>query len=109
MHKYILVIFFFVYTLLGSNEFEKNCTLCHLQDTQLKMIMSKYTLKFSSQRIIENAMFDYLKSPSRENSAMHLGFLNKFGIKEKTNLKDEELRKSIHQYNKKYSFTELIE
>jgi hypothetical protein len=109
MYKYILVILLFAHTLLAIDEFKNNCRSCHIKDTQLKMIMSKYTLKFSSKKRIENAMFNFLKNPSRKNSSMHLGFLNKFGIKDKTKLEDKELRKSIHQYNEKYSFTELIE
>lgn len=109
MYKYILVIFFFTHTLLAMTNFEKNCILCHHEDIQLKMIMSKYTAKFSSQKRIQKAMFDYLKNPLRENSSMHLGFLNKFGIKEKTKLNDEELKKSIYEYYQNYNFTKLIE
>ena len=109
MYKHILVILLLTHTLLGMDEFRNNCMSCHLNDIQLKMIMSKYTLKFSSQKRIENAMFDYLKNPSRETSSMHLGFINKFGIKEKTKLEDDVLKKSIHQYNEKYNFTKLIE
>ncbi len=106
MRKNILVIVFC--SLLGANEFETNCINCHQNQTQLKMIMGKYTLKFSSQKRVETAMFEFLKNPSKEKSAMPFGFISRFGVKDKSTLEDEVLKKSIHQYYEKYNLTQYI-
>lgn len=106
MRKNILVIFFC--SLLSADEFETNCLNCHQNQTQLKMIMGKYTLKFSSEKKVKNAIFEFLKNPNQEKSAMPSGFISRFGIKEKSNLSDEVLKKSIEQYYKKYNLTQYI-
>lgn len=106
MRKNILVMFFCSF--VSANEFETNCLNCHQNPTQLKMIMGKYTLKFSSEKRVKNAMFEFLKNPSQEKSAMPSGFISRFGIKEKSNLSDEILEKSIQQYYEKYNLTQYI-
>lgn len=113
MCKHILVVFLFISTFLNvsltADKFDKNCCNCHHNPIQLKMIMSKYTQKYSSQNRIKEAMFSFLKNPKKEDSAMHLGFLSKFGIKEKSKLDDKELKESIRSYYIKYNFKKLIE
>jgi len=103
---YLLVII--LPSLTYSNSFEKNCLNCHFQEAQLERFIYKYTLKYSSQKRIENAIFEYLKYPTREKSVMPSGFLNRFGIKEKTILNDDELKKSIHKYYKRYNIKQFI-
>lgn len=108
MYKNILVIIFLLASSLTASEFEINCISCHQNSTQLKMIMEKYTLKFSSQKRVENAMFEFLKNPSKERTAMPFGFISRFGIKEKSTLSDEILKKSISEYYEKYNLTQYI-
>jgi len=109
MCKNILVIVLLLTTYLNANVFERNCQSCHHNNTQLKMIMSRYTLKFSSEKRIKEAIFTYLKNPSRELSSMPLGFLSRFDIKEKTKLSDEELKEAINIYYKNFNLLQLIE
>ena len=109
MCKNILVVILLLSTYLNANVFEKDCQACHTNNTQLKMIMSRYTLNFSSEKKIKEALFNYLKNPSKELSSMPLGFLSRFDIKEKTKLNDEELREAIDIYYKKYNLLQLIE
>lgn len=108
MCKNILVIILLISTHLNANVFERNCMSCHTNNTQLKMIMSRYTLKFSSEKRIKEAIFNYLKNPSKELSSMPLGFLSRFDIKEKTTLSDEELKEAIDAYYKKYNLLQLL-
>lgn len=108
MCKNILAIVLLISTFLSANEFEKNCTICHTNPTQLKMIMSRYTLKFSSEKRIKDAMFNYLRNPSKELSSMPLGFLSRFNIKEKSTLSDEELKKSIDIYYERFNLLQLL-
>ncbi len=107
--KPIKVLFFILLTpLLYGDSFERNCESCHFQQMQLQIFMSKYTLKYSSQDKIEKAIFKYLKNPTQETSVMPFGFLNRFGIKDKTFLKDVELQKSINEYYKRYNLKQFI-
>lgn len=108
MCKNILVTMLLLTTYLNANVFEKNCLSCHTNNTQLKMIISRYTLKFSSEKKIKEAIFNYLKNPSKELSSMPLGFLSRFDIKEKSKLNDEELKEAIDIYYKKYNLLQLL-
>lgn len=109
MCRNILVIVLLISTYLNADVFKRDCLSCHTNNTQLKMIMSRYTLKFSSEKRIKGAIFNYLKNPSKELSSMPLGFLSRFDIKEKSKLNDEELREAIDIYYKRYNLLQLIE
>jgi hypothetical protein len=70
--------------------------------------MNKYTLRFSSQRLIKKAMIDYMKNPTENNSVMPKGFLYRFGLKKPTTLNDEDLNIAIDEYLKRYSMKNFI-
>ena len=103
---------FLILTLLPisiyANSFEKNCLSCHFQEIQLERFIYKYTLKYSSQKRIEDAIFNYLKNPTQDSSIMPFGFINRFGIKEKSTLGNIELKKAINEYYKKYNIKQFI-
>jgi hypothetical protein len=103
------IILFILSQNMNANSFEKNCQSCHMQQRQLKMFISRYTLQYSSERNIKNAIFEYLKNPSQEKSVMPMGFLNRFGIKEKSLLSNKELKKSIEQYYNIYNIKQKIQ
>lgn len=103
MYKNILVILIFLSYLNGEDIFATNCKSCHANNLQLTMIMSRYTLKFSSEKRIKEAMKNFLKQPSREKSTMPLGFLSRFNIKEVTTLNNEELDLALDIYYKQFN------
>jgi hypothetical protein len=72
------------------------------------MFIAKYTLKHSNEEDIKKAIFDYLKDPQAKNSVMPFGFINRWGVKEKIDLSDDILKKSIDQYYKKYNMHKLL-
>ncbi len=72
------------------------------------MFMKKYTLKYSSEVKIKKAIFEYLKNPSIEKSVLPYGFLNRFGIKEKSSLEDKELNKMVDIYYEKFNIKSKI-
>jgi hypothetical protein len=108
MCKNILGIVLLTFIHLNADVFENNCMSCHTNNTQLKMIISRYTLKFSSEEKIKEAIFNYLRNPSKELSSMPLGFLSRFEIKEKSQLSDQELKKAINIYYEKYNLLQLL-
>lgn len=95
-------LFILFCTLLNASEFDKNCLSCHGGDFKFHVIMKKYTLKYSSEERIKEAMFAYLKKPIAEKSILPLEYTKKFGIKEKSSLDDATLKKMIDIYYQKF-------
>lgn len=104
----IFYVLLLLTTISYGNTFEKNCLQCHQNEFQLQMFMKKYSLKYSSKRMIKTAIFDYLKNPTFKNSVLPFGFLNRFGIKNKTHLGDRELKKMIDIYYQRYNLKDKI-
>ena len=108
MVRKTISIFILLTTLLNADSFENNCLECHTNNFQLSMFMKKYALKYSSEKKIKRAIYEYLKNPTYEKSVLPFGYLNKFGIKEKTILKDEELNKMTNIYYDKFNIKARI-
>lgn len=106
--RYIVILVLFFSLNIFGNDFEENCKKCHFQERQLEMFMSRYTLKYSSEKRIKKAIFDYLKNPLEENSVMPQGFLRRWKVKEKTDLDDKILKKSIDIYYERYNLKRLL-
>ncbi len=88
---------------LNASEFDRNCLNCHGDDFKFHVIMKKYTLKYSSETKIKKAMFEYLKEPIAERSILPSEYIKRFGIKEKSTLDDETLKKMIDVYYKEFN------
>ncbi|EQB40475.1 hypothetical protein M947_01370 [Sulfurimonas hongkongensis] len=99
----LLSVFLLFYITLGASEFDKNCFDCHGKDFKFHIIMKKYTLKYSSEKRIKEAMFDYLREPSPEKSILPLEYIQKFGLKEKSPLDDKTLREMIDIYYDRFN------
>lgn len=95
-------------TFLSASSFEENCLNCHSRDFKFAMMMKKYTQKYSSERKIKEAIFDYLKNPSADKSVLPYEYINRFGVKEKTTLDDATLREMIDIYYKMFNIKERI-
>ena len=107
MVKQIIIILLFL-SLLNASDFENDCLSCHTNDFKFNMMMKRYTQKYSSEKRIKKAIFQYLKNPSKEKSILPFGYINRFGIKEKTNLKDKELKNMINVYYDRYNIKDKI-
>lgn len=97
----ILIILFS--SILSASSFEKNCLNCHGDDFKFNMMLKRYTLKYSSEEKIKKAIFEYLKNPTFEKSILPVGYLNRFGIKEKMTMDDKLLRDMIDIYYDKFN------
>lgn len=95
-------------TFLSASNFEENCLNCHSKDFKFAMMMKKYTQKYSSERKIKEAIFEYLKNPSVDKSVLPYEYINRFGVKEKTTLDDTTLREMIDIYYKMFNIKERI-
>jgi len=109
MRNFTLVIIATIFIQnLQADSFEKNCVECHFAKQQLEIFISRYTIKYSSETRIKDAIYNYLKNPTQKSSVMPQGFLNRFGIKKPSQLSDSELKNSIDEYYRKYNFKDRI-
>lgn len=92
--------------LLAKDEksvYETNCVRCHNKiPVAIDKYFYRYLLEYSSEEDVKKAMFDFLKNPTEETTVMPESFIKRFGIKKKTKLKDEELKKALDSYWEKY-------
>ncbi|MCK9454804.1 MAG: hypothetical protein WCY51_02475 [Sulfurimonas sp.] len=99
----ILAILVLFSTIISASEFEKNCLTCHGGDFKFHIIMNKYTLKYSSEKRIKKAIFEYLKEPSIEKTILPFEYIKRFGLKEKSTLDDKTLRDMVDIYYDKFN------
>lgn len=83
--------------------YESNCIKCHKKlPVTIDKYFYRYLLKYSSEKNVKNAMFEYLKKPSQEMTIMPEAFIKRFGIKKKTKLSDDKLNEALDLYWEKY-------
>lgn len=95
-------------SLLDGSTFKENCLSCHEKDFKFNMILKKYTQKYSSERKIKEAIFEYLREPSVEKAILPYEYINRFGIKEKSELDDKTLREMIDIYYEMFNLKDKI-
>jgi len=104
--KIILAVFCFA--TLSASSYEDNCLKCHKVEFKLNMFMKNYTIKYSSEKRVKEAIYLYLKNPTLEKSVLPYGFLKRFGIKEKSTLDDKLLKEMIDIYYEKHNMKSKI-
>lgn len=89
--------------------YEKNCIPCH-EDMAVKIdkFFYRYLLKYSSEMDVKHAMKAYLKNPKADNSILVDGLINRFGIKKKTTLNDEQLQEALDTYWELYKVSDKL-
>ena len=97
MVKLILVLLLHISLMAGV--YATNCVECH-KDMPVKIdkFFYRYLLKYSSEENLKSALMSYLKNPTKEKTILQEGLLNRFGVKEKTMLSDENLKKAVDEY-----------
>ena len=107
MVKVFLVLFLMIISLQAAdneeNIYESNCVKCHSKlPVTIDKYFYRYLLKYSSEKDVKKAMFDYMKNPTVEKTIMAESFITRFGIKKKTNLSDEKLKEALDIYWNEY-------
>ncbi|MBP1681372.1 MAG: putative cytochrome c [Proteobacteria bacterium] len=103
----VRITFFFIFLAISvfarTGVYQKNCIPCH-EDMAVKIdkFFYRYLLKYSSEMEVKNAMSKYLKNPKAENSILVDGLINRFGVKKKTTLSDEQLQEALDTYWEQY-------
>lgn len=102
---FLCLISVFSISLFGNqkNIYEKNCLGCHNKiPVTIDKYFYRYLLEYSSETAVKEAMFEFLKNPKQENSLMSESLIKRFGLKRKTKLKDEDLKKALDIYWEEY-------
>jgi len=82
-----------------DNDFVNTCISCHQkQQIPSSLIYKRYLMKYSTNKGMTDAMFEYIKDPKKEYSIMPAPFFLKFPMKEKISLDDKTLHKHIQTY-----------
>jgi len=88
----------------SKNIYEKNCVSCHNKiPVSIDKYFYRYLLEYSSEKALKEAMFNFLKNPTRETSLMSEAFIKRFGLKKKTKLSNEELKEALNIYWDEYN------
>jgi len=94
-----LTIFFVFTSQVKGSVYTQNCIACHKDiPVSIDKYFYRYLLKYSSEKKVKHAIKHYLQNPSQEKSVMADAFINRFGIKNKSKLNDEQLENAINEY-----------
>ena len=107
MVKMILILFLSISFLMAEQNndiiYDLNCVGCHKKmPVTIDKYFYRYLLKYSSETKVKEAMFSYLKNPTKEETIMAESFITRFGVKKKTNLTDDKLNEALDSYWEKY-------
>ena len=87
-----------------KNIYERNCVSCHIKiPVTIDKYFYRYLLEYSSEEDVKEAMFEFLKNPTKEKSLMSESIIKRFGLKRKTRLKDDELKEALDLYWQEYN------
>lgn len=94
-----LIIFLAISITLNASIYQKNCVPCHKRlPIKIDKFFYRYLLKYSSAIETKYAIKLYLQNPQKESSILNPALLNRFGIKKKSKLNEEDLKKAIDEY-----------
>ena len=103
MVKKIVLTLSFMLCFANADVYETNCVKCHKElPVSIEKYFYKYLLIYSSETDMKNAIISYLKYPAKETTVMSDAFINRFGIKKKSKLSEDELKEAVDVYWQKY-------
>jgi hypothetical protein len=105
----ILFLILLALSIKADVDLEKSCLDCHKkQQIPSALIYKRYLLKYSTKDRIKDAIYLYLKNPTKENSIMPKPFFLRFPMKKTTNLNDKTLKKAIELYIDKFDIRKKL-
>ena len=103
MVKKIILVFIFIVTSISADVYEENCVRCHnTLPVSIDKYFYKYLLIYSSESDMKHAIINYLKVPVKETTVMSDSFIDRFGVKQKSNLSQSQLQEAVDVYWEKY-------
>ncbi len=103
MVKKVFLILILIININSYDIFDKECVYCHkMLMVSLKDSFFKYLLRYSSEENVKLVMYYYLKNPTVNLSVMPKEYIQIFGIKQKSDLNETQLKKAIDIYWNRY-------
>jgi hypothetical protein len=105
MIKKIILFLLLSFTLEArSNAYEFNCIPCHrFQPASLEKMFMTYLKTYSGELSLKGSLKEFLKKPNEQNSLMGELFIERFSVKDKSRLTNEELDEAIDTYWELYN------
>ena len=83
----------------SKNIYEENCIPCHrFLPSSLDQMFMMYLKAYSGKLSVKISMKMFLKEPTEGDSLMSNFFIDRFSVKDKTKLSDEELDEALDIY-----------
>ena len=87
----------------SQDAYERHCVECHKElPTSLQRMFMNYLLVYSGEKNMKAGLKHYLQYPSKEISVMSDLFIDNYGIKKKSDLKEKEIDKALDIYWDKF-------
>lgn len=106
-------LFIFLILLLSQAQakdaYERYCVDCHKElPTSLQRMFMHYLLVYSGEENMKAGLKHYLRYPIKEISVMSDLFIDNYGIKEKTTLRDTQIDEALDIYWDKFKVIEKL-
>lgn len=93
----------------SQDAYERNCVECHKElPTSLQEMFKRYLLVYSGEQNVKAGLKHYLKYPLREISVMDNLFIDNYGIKKKTKLKESDIDEALDIYWDKFKVSNKL-
>ena len=103
MVKSIMVAMLILSGVYSQDAYERHCVECHKElPTSLQRMFMNYLLVYSGEKNMKAGLKHYLQYPSKEISVMSDLFIDNYGIKKKSDLKEKEIDKALDIYWDKF-------
>lgn len=103
MVKKLFMLLALSIVVFADNAYERHCVPCHRElPTDLQGMFKNYLLVYSGEETVKAALRHYMRYPSKHISVMSDLFIDTYGIKQKLNISDQELKEAIDLYWEKY-------
>ena len=103
MVRVFFIILFTLQFINAKDIYQENCVACHkVVLVDLKDMYFKYLKRYSSEKAIKSVMMYYLQNPDEDITVMPKEYIRLFGIKNRTSLNVEDLKKAIELYYSQY-------
>jgi len=84
--------------------YEQNCIPCHrYQPASLEKMFMTYLKTYSGELSLKASLKEFLKNPNEKDSLMSAIFLDRFSVKDKSLLSDQELDEALNKYWELYN------
>ncbi|WP_309500202.1 hypothetical protein [Sulfurovum sp.] len=103
MVKHIILSLVIVSGVFSLDVYERNCVECHKElPMSLQKMFKRYLLVYSGEQNVKAGLKHYLKYPLKEISVMDDLFIDNYGIKKKTTLKESDIDEALDIYWDKF-------